>query len=278
MLKSFLTLLLMTVFFTVTAQSSSLRIMTYNIRLDHPSDSVNQWPKRAHKVYALLHKYDADIVGVQEALPNQMEDLVKNLPQYGYIGVGRDDGKSKGEFSAILFKKNRLRVSRNGSFWLSETPEIAGSKSWDAAITRVATWGEFEDLVSGDCFLAINTHFDHIGKTARDKSAALLKEKAAVLRKKLPVVVTGDFNSQPTEAPYTTTIGDTPFALIDTRPVSETQGTFCSFKVGSIPCRTIDYIFYAGPWSVQSYKVITDNDGTYYPSDHLPVMSELRLK
>ena len=123
----------------VVSTAQSVKVMTYNIRLDTPNDSVNQWPKRTHKVYALIKKYDPDLIGLQEVLHHQLTDLLQNLPAYSYIGVGRDDGKTKGEYSCILYKKDRFSALNQNTFWLSETPNVPGSKSWDAAITRVAS-------------------------------------------------------------------------------------------------------------------------------------------
>jgi endonuclease/exonuclease/phosphatase family metal-dependent hydrolase len=251
--------------------------MTYNIRLDTPVDSINQWPKRTQKVVDLIRKYDPDILGVQEAIHHQLMDLVKNFPQYDYIGVGRDDGKTKGEYSAILFKKEKFSVQQQGTFWLSETPDVPGSKSWDAAITRVASWAKLRDKKTRKDFLSINTHFDHIGKEARRNSAGLLKKKANELGKDLPVIITGDFNCLRSDPPYSTIMNPEGIKLIDPLP-GEPVGTSCGFKVNGIECRAIDYLFYTEHWTASDYKVITDNDGKYYPSDHLPVMATFTLK
>jgi len=256
----------------VASHGQSIKVMTYNLRYDTPVDSVNQWPKRADKVYALIRKYGPDILGVQEAVHHQVMDLIKNLPQYDYIGVGRDDGKTKGEYSAILYKKDRFTVSKKSTFWLSETPDIPGSKSWDAAITRVASWGSMKDERNGKEFMVINTHFDHIGQTARTQSAALLKKEAQALAQNLPVIITGDFNCTREEPPYATMLDPAGLQLFDPAPKTP-PGTYCSFAVNSIPCKAIDYIFYTRQWKPYGYKVIQDNDGQYYPSDHLPVMT-----
>jgi endonuclease/exonuclease/phosphatase family metal-dependent hydrolase len=254
--------------------------MTYNIRLDTPVDSVNQWPNRKQKVFALIKKYSPDVVGVQEALHHQLMDLVQNLPEYDYIGVARDDGKTKGEYSAILYRKNRLTLISQKTFWLSETPDVPGSKSWDAAITRVVTSGNFTDKLNKKKILLVNTHFDHLGRIARAKSAMLIKTKIKEQSKDLPVIVMGDFNSEKTEEAYGAMINNNDVHQIkveDARPTSDTRGTFCSFKVNSMPCKGIDYIFSTPQWRKENYWVIDDNDGTYYPSDHLPVMSEFSL-
>lgn len=262
---------------SIFSDAQTLKVMTYNIRLDTPQDSVNQWPKRSHKVYALIKKYDPDIIGLQEVLHHQLMDLLKNLPTYDYIGVGRDDGKTKGEYSAILFKKDRVKAGKQNTFWLSETPSVPGSKSWDAAITRVASWGTFHDLKTNKEFLMINTHFDHIGKEARTNSARLLKQQANEIASGVPLIITGDFNCTRDEPPYTTIMDNTGVALIDPAP-ENAPGTFCSFKVNTIKCRAIDYIFHSSAWTLKDYQVIKDHDGKFYPSDHLPVMVEMVLK
>jgi endonuclease/exonuclease/phosphatase family metal-dependent hydrolase len=195
-----------------------IKVMTFNIRLDTPQDSVNQWPNRNHKVYAFIKKYDPDIIGLQEVIHHQLTDLLNNLPAYTHIGVGRDDGKTKGEYSAILYKKDRLKALNQNTFWLSETPQVPGSKSWDAAITRVASWGTFTDLKSKKKFLMINTHFDHIGKEARKNSAILLKQKATEIAKDFPLIITGDFNCTREEAPYKTIMQPAGVSLTDPAP------------------------------------------------------------
>ncbi len=261
--------------FSLGAQS--IKVMTYNIRLDIAIDSINQWPNRTHKVFALINKYDPDILGVQEAIHHQLMDLIKNLPEYGYIGVGRDDGKTKGEYSAILYKKKRFKVVQGNTFWLSKTPDIPGSKDWDAAITRVASWGILKDKKTKTEFLMMNTHFDHIGKEARINSAMLLKQKAIELGKELPVIITGDFNCLREEMPYSTIMNPEGIALTDVAS-GTSPGTFCGFKVNGMECKAIDYIFHTSQWTSSNYHVIQDNDGKYYPSDHLPVMATLQIR
>ena len=253
-----------------------IKVMSYNIRLDVASDGVNAWPKRTQKVAALIQKYNPDILGVQEALHHQLQDLLKLLPEYDYTGVGRDDGQQKGEFSAILFKKKRFKLLRDSTFWLSETPTVPGSKSWDAAITRIASIGHFSDQKSKREFLLINTHFDHIGKIARANSARLITQAVSAYQtsKDIPVIVSGDFNSERSEQAYQNMLAT---GLLDSKPASDNTGTFCGFEVGKIICNPIDFIFYSIHWKSNHYQVIQDHDGQYYPSDHLPVMAEFRL-
>jgi endonuclease/exonuclease/phosphatase family metal-dependent hydrolase len=250
--------------------------MTYNIRYDNPGDGVNAWPNRIEKVTSLIRKYNPDVIGVQEALHQQLQDLIRVLPDYSYVGVGRDDGKTKGEFSAILFRNSRFGLLSDSTFWLSETPAVPGSKSWDAAITRVVTKAKFFDKDLKIDFIVFNTHFDHMGKLARLNSGAYLAGAVASSREhaEIPVLVTGDFNCERVEEAYrNVTIKD----LIDSKPAHDQTGTYCGFEVGKMECKAIDYIFHTKEWMLKNYYVINDNDGTYYPSDHLPVMTEFEL-
>lgn len=258
----------------VSASAQSLKVMTYNLRFDTPNDGVNEWGKRKHKVLELLGKYDPDILGVQEALLHQIKDITTVRKDYTFVGVGRDDGRQAGEYSALIFKKDRFQLIDQGTFWLSENPDVPGSKDWDAAITRIATWAVLIDKESSRKFVAINTHFDHIGTEARQKSAELLKTRAAELGHDMPVIITGDFNCERSESPYQTLVDGSLIELID--PASQPEGTYCTFEVG-VECKAIDYIFVTNEWNADGYKVITDNDGKYYPSDHLPVMVTLAL-
>jgi len=265
--------LLFIVFLCIAADvSAQFRVMTYNIRYDNPGDGVNQWKQRKQKVFDLLKKYDPDVLGVQEALEHQLTEIV-NTGGYSYTGVGRDDGKTQGEFSAIIYKKEKFDLIDGNTFWLSETPQVPGSKSWDAAITRIGSWAIFRDKVSGRKFLVLNTHFDHIGKEARKNSADILKQKASELALEIPVIITGDLNCTRGEEPFAILTNGEIIELID--PASSPQGTFCSFEVNGIECRAIDYILVSNEWRADQYKVIDDNDGKYYPSDHLPVMITL---
>lgn len=276
--------LLILVSVTIHSNAQSVNIMTYNIRLDTKADGINEWSNRIEKVSQLIKVNNPDLLGVQEALHNQMKDLKSNLEEYEFVGVGRDDGKEKGEYSAIFYKKDKFEVIAQNTFWLSETPALPGSKSWDAAITRVVTYAVFKDKSSGKSFAYFNTHFDHIGKEARKNSATLIKTQIAALKlpslpnKKIPLIVSGDFNSEPTDEPYTIMIDRSIVKLVDARPSNDLSGTFCGFEVGAIKCKTIDYIFHSSHWKSSNYKVFQNNDGKYYPSDHLPVMATFTLK
>jgi endonuclease/exonuclease/phosphatase family metal-dependent hydrolase len=261
---------------TIASTAQSVKVMTYNIRYDNPGDGINSWSNRKDKLAQLISKYNPDIFGVQEALSHQLTDIKNALNDYDFVGVGRDDGKQKGEYSAIFYRKNKFNVINQNTFWLSETPEVAGSKSWDAAITRVATWAKFHDKSLKKDFIFINTHFDHIGQEARKNSAKLLKQKALLLKEKLPLIITGDFNCTRDEDPYKVMMDPSLLKLIDPAPKNP-EGTFCNFGVNTMTCKPIDYIFYTSEWTSDHYTVIHDNDGKNYPSDHLPVMVELFL-
>src|SRR5687768_9136609 len=187
---------------TTGSATPPLRVMSFNIRYDTPSDGVNAWPLRRDWVAALIRFHDADAVGVQEALAHMLTDLDARLPGFARVGVGRTDGRTKGEFSAILYNTGRLALLDSGTFWLSPTPQTVGSKGWDAAIERVATWARFRDRVTGCSHLHLNTHFDHMGEQARQESARLIRRRLAALAGDLPIVLTGDLNAVPSSAAY----------------------------------------------------------------------------
>lgn len=254
-----------------------VRVMTYNIRYNTAADGPNAWPNRSATVIALLKAHQPDVLGVQEALHGQVVDLKNGLLGYSAVGVGRDDGKERGEYSALFFNKKRFFLVDWGTFWLSETPETPGSKSWDAAITRIATWAVLVDRKRKDSMLVVNTHFDHMGQEARLRSASLIKEKISNLAGRHKVLLVGDFNMEPSEKPYATLTDGTVFNLKDAGAGSA-MGTFCSFQVNTIPCKRIDYIFYGAGWAMKKYAVITQNNKKFYPSDHLPVVSVLKPK
>lgn len=256
--------------------------MTYNIRLDTPADGVNQWPNRIEKVAGVILKYNPDIIGVQEALHHQLQDLIRLLPDYSYVGVGREDGKEKGEYSAILYRNDRFGVLQQDTRWLSETPDVPGSKSWDAAITRIFTSAKFYDKETKIEFRVFNTHLDHVGVESRFHSAAYLAGSVVGSRvhNQIPVVLMGDFNFERSETAYQALVGSEiteSQPLVDTKPANDNTGTYCGFEVEKMECRAIDYIFHTKEWILKNYLVITDHDGTYYPSDHLPVMVEFEL-
>ncbi|WP_291910941.1 endonuclease/exonuclease/phosphatase family protein [Chitinophaga sp. CB10] len=261
-----------------------LHVMSFNIRMNTPHDSLNAWPYRKDKVAATVQFFEVNTLGVQEALYDQMLDLQQLLPGYKYIGVGRDDGKTKGEFSAIFYDTARLQVLDQQTFWLSETPAVPGSKGWDAAITRIVTYGKFKDRKSGKIFYHFNTHFDHMGKVARRESAKLLLQKVHDIAGKTAAIITGDFNATPDDEPIRviTNVSD-PLSLTDSKSKSKTPhfgpvGTFNGWKQGEAEPAPIDYIFLKGNVEVLKHATISESWGGRYASDHFSVFSVLRMK
>ena len=281
MKKCFLFLLLLAVMAGTHAQQP-LNVMTFNIRLNTASDSLNAWPYRKDNVASQILFHEAHIVGVQEALHNQMVDLHDRLKGYKYVGVGRDDGKEKGEYSAIFYDTTRLQVLKSETFWLSQTPEVPGSKSWDAAITRVVTWAQMKDRKTGKTFFAFNTHFDHMGKVARAESARLLLQKIKTIAGKSPVVVTGDFNAVPSDEPIMVVVDKSNAdRLIDSKEVSATPhygptGTFTGFKAKETTNDPIDYIFIKNGFKVLKHATLSQSWEGRFSSDHYPVLAVLQ--
>lgn len=262
-------------------QAPALRVMTYNIRLATTSDSINYWPNRRHKVTGLIRYHRPDLLGVQEALPVQIANLDSALADYTRYGVGREDGRQKGEFSAIYFRKSRFKLLDAGTFWLSLEPRTPGSKSWDAAITRICSWVKLRDQDTKKVFYHFNTHFDHRGTVAREKSAQLILQQIRAIAGTAPVILTGDLNIPPTSPAYQTLVGNSGFQ--DARSISQyppygPEGTFSGFRVNRPLGQRIDYILVNKPVRVRQHAVLTDQQGGYYPSDHLPVVAELLLK
>ena len=157
------------------ASAAPLKVMTFNIRYGTAGDGVNAWPERRHAVIEAIRRQDPDLLGVQEALAFQVDYLVSDLPQLGWFGVGRRDGKRKGEFSAVFYRRSRFEPVEHGTWWLSETPEVPGSVSWDSALSRTATWAVLRETRTGRKIVFVTTHFDHRGEKARRRSARLLK-------------------------------------------------------------------------------------------------------
>lgn len=262
--------------------TSSITVMSYNIRYDNKGDGVNQWANRKQGVVKLMKSKSPDIIGMQEALHNQVRDLETLLPDYSWCGVGRDDGRKKGEYSPLFFKKEKFALLESNTFWLSEKPDVAGSKSWDAAITRIVTWAKLKEIASGKIIFVFNTHFDHKGETARHESAKLLREKIVQIAGNAPVVVTGDFNCRPGTAPYaeiTRSKGE-PY-LLDTYEKAASRGeenfTGYGFDGKNENPGRIDYIFTSSDFEVSRCEILTTKYTEYFPSDHLPVYAELNI-
>lgn len=259
---------------TFAQKNQPINIITYNIRLNLASDGINAWPNRKDNVKALVRFYDADILCVQEALPEQFDDLLANS-NFDVVGVGRDDGKRKGEFSAVYFNKDRFIKKDGGTFWLSPTPDVP-SKGWDAALNRICSWVKLYDKLNKKEFIVFNTHYDHIGVQARIESAKLIKKKIQEIAPTLPVVFTGDLNV----TPETEAIATIKSFLIDTKEISieppyGPTGTFNAFKWDSPLKDKIDYIFVNKAFKVLKFAVLSDSKDQRYYSDHLPVFARL---
>lgn len=260
-----------------------LNVLSFNIRYNTKADSMNAWPYRQDKAAAQILFHDAHIVGVQEALHEQMTDLQQRLARYKYIGVGRDDGKEKGEFSALFYDTTRLQLLQSETFWLSEQPSVPGSKSWDAAITRVATWGKFLDRKTGKTFFAFNTHFDHIGKEARKQSARLLLQRIHSVAGAAPVILTGDFNAPPSDEPIQIlTNTANPQHVTDSKALTQLphygpSGTFTGFGPKEISDEPIDYIFVKNGVQVLKHATLSQSWQGRFSSDHFPVYAQVVL-
>ena len=254
------------------------RLATFNIRWDNPNDVGNLWKDRASQVMQLIQFHQIGIVGTQEVLAHQLNELNEGLG-FASIGVGRDDGKAKGEFSPIHYDPSRYQVEESGTFWLSPTPDQP-SKGWDAALNRVCTWGKFVSA-EGERFYVFNVHYDHIGQQAREESSKLVQAKIKELnRENLPVVWMGDFNVTPDNLAYQVILAQESWKdarLISKLPSYGPKGTFTAFEWDRMPDGIIDHVFVQGKIEVLRHGILTDNYGKKYPSDHFPVLAEIRF-
>lgn len=259
------------------AQSVEMRVATFNIRYDNPDDAPDTWANRKQVVADLIKFHGFDLFGIQEGLHNQVKDLDGMLPDFNYVGVGRDDGKEKGEYSCIFYNKSKYKVLDSGTFWLAEDTSKP-NKGWDAALPRIVTWAKFENVANNDVFFHFNTHFDHRGWEARVQSASLILRKVEELAdKNVPVIVTGDFNVDQDSDPYKVMKNAPGFA--DTYDKAEIRyannGTFNSFNNTRSTDRRIDHIFVNDRIKVKRYGILTDSYHNRFPSDHFPVMAEI---
>jgi endonuclease/exonuclease/phosphatase family metal-dependent hydrolase len=221
--------------------------------------------------------YEPDVFGIQEALPNQVQDISNALPKYTFVGIARD-GIGKGESSNIFFKKDKFKLLEQNTFWLSETPEII-SKGWDAALNRICTYALLKENKTKQIFWIFNTHLDHQGEIARTKGIELILYKIKTLNtQNYPLIFMGDFNSEPTEE----RIINLKTKMIDSQEISEEKpfgpsGTFNAFKHNEPVLKKIDYIFLSKEinFKVYKYAVLSDSKDLKYPSDHLPVYVEI---
>jgi endonuclease/exonuclease/phosphatase family metal-dependent hydrolase len=259
-------------------KDTPFNIITYNIRMNTPDDGANAWPLRKEKVAGLLKFHQADIFNVQEALSEQMDDLTALFPEFDHVGVGRDDGKRAGEHMAIFFKKTRFEKLTDGMFWLNEATDKPGF-GWDAVCNRTVTWIKLKDLITKKAFFVFDTHFDHRGVKAREESAKLILNKIKEINKEgLPLILTGDLNLVKSSIPVQTIMKELPDAMDKTvTPHYGPEGTSGGFDVKVLP-RKIDYIFINDGVTVLRHGHLSDSFGLFYPSDHIPVLAEVRIK
>ncbi len=270
---------LLVIFPIILHAQQELKVMSFNIRLNVASDGENRWDARKDIVAGLVNYHEPDFMGGQEVTHGQLEYLVSNLISYNYIGVGRDDGKTKGEYSCIFYKKNKFEALQHATFWLSPTPDSI-SKGWDAAIVRVCTYGLFKNKKTKQKFWVFNTHFDHIGKEARLQSAMLIVEKIQNLNiKNYPVILTGDFNSTPNEPPAVYLSSKMNNARNTSKLVYGNADTWNAFNFNQKPEGCIDYIFtnQLNKITVTKFATLTDSYDLKYPSDHLPIIATIKI-
>ena len=268
---------------------TTFSVMTYNIRYagGEKEGDINNWSKRKYLVAKVITKYKPDIIGLQEAEKIQIDDLMNLSDGYNWIGVGRNDGKEAGEFTAIFYNKNRFELIRNLTFWLSETPGVP-SRGWDAALNRTVTVAELLDKKSGKSLYLFNTHFDHVGEKARIESVKLLVEKINEIAGDKPVIVTCDLNSTPNSSAYNLLTSSYEqetkhHTLYDAQTISEqppTGGivTYNGFGKTMNMGRRIDFVFVDDRVKVISYQIVKDTFNGLYPSDHWAVLAYLCLR
>lgn len=260
---------------------AELKAMSFNIRYGTANDGENRWQNRSHLVLRVLKEHDADVVGLQEALAVQLRAITDALPSYAAIGVGRSDGKTSGEYSAILYRTDRFTVDSSGTFWLSDTPETVASTSWGNSITRICTWARLIERDSGEAVYIYNTHFDHRSQPSRERSAQLIAQRIAERAHPDPVVLMGDFNAGERNAAITSLLDDNAepgliHSYRSVHPDETTIGTFNGFN-GESSGEMIDHIFVTPDVEVVEADIDRTNENGRYPSDHYPVWASIGL-
>lgn len=257
-----------------------VRWATFNIRLDTPVDSLNRWGYRMERAAQFIKDAQLDVVGTQEVLHSQFEDLKRMLPEFEGVGVARDDGKTKGEYSSVFYRKDVFDALDSGTFWLSEYPDSVGLKGWDAACVRVATWAKLQHKETGKIVMAVNTHFDHVGVEARKQSALLIIRKIKEIVGDRAAVLTGDFNVTDQSDAYQT-ITTNEFVLKDAHKIAEKVSgvnyTFHNFTRQPLEKRSkIDFIFVTPHIRVLSSDIPQEVEGALL-SDHNPQWIEMEF-
>jgi endonuclease/exonuclease/phosphatase family metal-dependent hydrolase len=259
-----------------------LRVLSFNLRYINKEDQgARTWTARRDAVGALIKEDNADLIGFQEALRPMLDDVRERVPGYQEIGVGREDGKQQGEYSALFVRKERFTVLASGTFWLSDTPDVPNSRTWKNRVTRICTWAKLQDNATKRTFHFYNTHFDHESQEAREKGATLLLQRITERTPAGPVILTGDLNSGETNI-VIDTIKKHPLQLIDTwrklhpdTPAAE-SGTMHTFT-GAHDKAKIDYIFVPANTRLIDAAILHHNQNGNYPSDHFPIRATIEF-
>lgn len=257
-----------------------LKVGTFNVRGETPVDGAQRWEYRRSRFLDLVRDWSPDLLGLQEPLLPQLTDILHGLPDYDWVGVGRDDGREAGEFCPILYRRERLAVLESGTFWLSETPETPGSMGWGSRHARLCTWAFLSDRRTGMTFFHYNLHLDHESQPARENGASLLRERIRQRSAPDPVIVTGDFNASPDNpAIARMRAPDSPVpcdAFLAAHPEAESAGTFHGFTGTTLGDR-IDYLFVSPSWQVLDARIVCGDGARPFPSDHFPVAATLSV-
>lgn len=270
----FVSLLFLAMAYGKAEDKEVLKIATFNLRMDTPSDGENAWFHRKDMVNDLIRFYGFDLFGTQEGFTHQLNDILR-LSDYRFIGVGRDDGKDAGEHCAIFYRSDRFKVLDQGDFWLSEHPEKPG-RGWDGTCcNRICTWGKFEDLKNHKQFYFFNVHYEYEGDVARRESSNLMISRIKSIAGNQPVFLTGDFNAFPTEEPIRI-LNDSGF-LNDSYKITKEApfGPVCTYHGYDSTIKTekrLDYIWVTDSIQIDKYGVLTNTLYGHTPSDHFPVM------
>ena len=261
----------------------SLEVTSFNVRYDNPGDSLNRWSNRLPLIESFLKEEAPDLIGMQEVLVHQLKDLRSKLPGYGYVGVGRADGKEEGEFCPVFYKSDAFELMAKSQFWLSETPDVPGSKGWGAHLPRVVTWLKLKNLKTGHIFFFFNTHLSHVSEEARIKGVTLLLWKIQEIAGNAPVVLTGDFNTVPGSLSYNNVIGNYEgfYPLWDAEMIAagKTLGgeiSYNGFGRENQGAR-VDYVFVNGYFDVLRHRVDEIRSGEIFISDHYPVSAVIKF-
>ncbi len=253
-------------------------VMTFNVRFDNPADGINAWSRRKDAVVDMLKKERVVVLGVQEALLNQLNDIKNGVPGLKWFGHGRDDGKTAGEFTAIFYDTTWFELLDGNTFWLSPTPDNPGVKGWDAACPRVVTWVQLKHKRTGSTFFVINTHFDHMGEVARRNSALMVSKLAVELSSKGPVILLGDFNASPESEVIHFIAEKSGLTEASARLKKYKPTTDCTFTgFDGKSCEHIDFIWISSILQAEDYQILENDHGVNRLSDHRPIKATLSL-